>query len=202
MAIRARGALFTGVFVLVTVLAGCGLTAPAPIATPPASATASGGAQSWQQALGPGVTITEPATPSPGFGSPGASVAGQANVTSVTACDYYEPSAQADCRKIFKEVPKADLGTMTGFKLGYVAVDGNEALVGSSGTQCLPEENPKCITNRDPAAIFSTGQSFATLWTESVEAADSSVFSYSLTPCLRIDGRWYGYFPTGQPSNA
>jgi hypothetical protein len=202
MAMNARGALFTGVFVLVAALAGCGDIMPAAIATPPASATASGAAD-WQQALGPGVTVTEPAMPAPGFGSPGASVAGQvANVTNVATCDYYDPSAQAECRELYKKVPKADLGSMTGFKLGYVAVDGNEALVGSLGTQCLPFENPKCITNRDPAAIFSTGQSFATLWTESVESENSSVFSYSLTPCLRINGRWYGYFPTGQPSNA
>jgi hypothetical protein len=187
--------LFTGVLVLVTWLAGCGAggsQAPTPTATPPA--------QSWQQALGPGVTVTKPVTTAPGFGSPGAAVQGIADAETAAGCRYFEPSAQAECRKIFTEVPSADLGTDTGFSLGYVAVDGDRALVGAIGTQCQPGQHPECVTNRDPAAIFSTAQSFAALWAESIASANTSVFSYALTPCVRIAGRWYLVFPTGTPN--
>jgi hypothetical protein len=199
-------ALFAGVLVLLVGLAGCGSgggKAAVATITPARTATPSSSAQDWQQALGPGVIVTEPTTPAPGWGSPGAAVHGEANATTAAVgCSYYDPSAQAQCRKILAGVPVADLGTTTGFKLGYVAVDGNQALVGFTGTECQPGERPECVSNRDPAAIFSTAQSFATLWTESIESADSPVLSYALTPCLRVNGRWYLYFPTEQPSAA
>ena len=93
------------------------------------------------------------------------------------------------------------LGTTTGFSLGYVAVDGDRALVGFTGTVCQPGQHPECVTNRDPAAIFSTAKPFATLWTESIASANSPILSYALTPCMRISGRWYLYSPTGQSAS-
>jgi hypothetical protein len=207
MAIDAHGtrvvlapALFTGVLVLLPGLAGCGAggsKAPAATVTTTAAAGPSSSVQSWQQALGAGVTVTEPATPAPGFGSPGAAVRGLADSQNVAECRYFEPSAQAECRKIIAGVPSADLGTVTRFSLGYVAVDGDRALVGFTGTECQPGQQPECVTNRDPAAIFSTAQSFAALWTESVASANSPVLGYALTPCLKIGGLWYVLFPTG-----
>jgi hypothetical protein len=128
-------------------------------------------------------------------------VHGLADSDTVAGCRYVDPSAQAECRKIIAEVPSADLGTTTGFRLGYVAVDGDRALVGFTGTQCQPGQHPECVTNLDPAAIFSTARSFATLWTESIASANSPVLSYALTPCLRIGGRWYLVFPTGTPTS-
>jgi hypothetical protein len=194
-------ALFTGVLVLLSGLAGCGSggsKAPAATITPAATATPSP-LQSWQQALGAGVTVTEPATPAPGLGSPGAAAHGALTVLTAAGCRYYQPSAQAECRRLIAEVPGGSIGTATGFRLGYVAVDGDRAIVGFTGTECLPGQHPRCYTNRDPAAIFSTAQSFATLWTESV--ASVNVFIYSLTPCVRIGGRWYAYLPTGPSPN-
>jgi hypothetical protein len=197
-------ALVTGVLILMSGLAGCaagGGKAPAATGTPAATAAASSPGQSWQQALGAGVTVTEPPTPAPGLGSPGAAVHGVADAQTVAGCRYYEPSAQAECRAIIARVPRADLGTSTGFRLGYVAVDGDRALVGFTGTVCQPGQHPECVTNRDPAAIFSTAKPFATLWTESIASANSPILSYALTPCMRISGRWYLYSPTGQSAS-
>src|SRR5215468_3063613 len=85
-------ALFTGVLVLLPGLAGCGAggsKTPAATVTPTAGSGPSSSAQSWQQALGAGVTVTEPGTPAPGFGSPGAAVRGVADSQNVAECRYF-----------------------------------------------------------------------------------------------------------------
>src|SRR5215469_2683472 len=187
-------ALVTGVLVVVLGLAGCGAGGGK---APAAAAGPSGSARGWQRALGAGVAVTEPGTPAPGFGSPGAAVRGLAGSQNVAGCRYYEPSGQAECRRILARVPRADLGTMTGFRLGYVAVDGDRALVGFTGTDCQPGQQPECVTNRDPAAIFSAARSFSALWDETLASATSPGLSYSLTPCLKIGGLWYVLFPIG-----
>jgi len=192
--------LFAGAVVLLSGLAGCvsgGGRAPVATMAPAGTAAPSSPVQSWQRALGAGVTVARPATPPPGFGSPGAAVHGEFGSLTVAGCRYFEPSAQAECRKLIAEVPGGSEGTMTGFRVGYVAVDRDRALVGFTGTLCVPFEHPECITNRDPAAIFSTARSFATLWAESIVSANSPVLSYALQPCFRIAGRWYLYFPGG-----
>jgi hypothetical protein len=99
-------------------------------------------------------------------------------------------------------VGTGSLPTLRDLALGYVVVDGNEALVGFTGTVCAPNETPKCRTNDDPAAIFSEGQPFPHLWTESVDADTSSSTSnsYSLAPCVKVGANWYVYNP-GQGGN-
>jgi hypothetical protein len=91
------------------------------------------------------------------------------------------------------QLPASAAPTVKNFVLGYVAVDGTEALVGSTGTFCTPNQTPTCVSNDDPAAIFSEAKPFSDLWTESVAAGESTTNSYSLIPCIEVDGAWYIY---------
>ena len=142
-------------------------SAPAPPAQP-----------AWAAALGVGVVVTAPTAATPGDDSPGAAVHGLAHTMSTgtlaQTCAYYPPSDQASCRAIMAQVPVGSRsGSIRDFALGYVAVDGNEALVGVTGTFCMPTAKPACMTNDNPAAIFSEAKPFRELWAESV-AADVS----------------------------
>ena len=78
--------------------------------------------------------------------------------------------------------------------IGYVAVRGDQALVGSTGTFCVPAERPRCFTNTDPAALLSGGKSFGTLWAQADRATSSNV--YKLAPCVKIGGRWHLHLPS------
>ena len=78
--------------------------------------------------------------------------------------------------------------------IGYVAIDGNKALVGTTGTFCVPDNTPKCFTNNDPAAIFSTKKPFGTLWTQANQSNSENV--YSLATCIQVSGHWYLYTPS------
>jgi hypothetical protein len=108
------------------------------------------------------------------------------------ACGYFLPSAQAQCSQALSAVPAGSTPTVKGLALGYVAIDGTRALVGTAGTYCTTEggQKPGCFANHDPAAIFSTARPFATLWSQTI-AAENFRPAYSLTPCVEIGGRWY-----------
>ena len=162
-----------------------GSGSPAPSAAP-----------SWAQALGAGVTVTS-GNASPGDGSPGGSLLGA--LASAKAgdfakfCSYIPPSQQAGCNSTLSGVPAASLKTeMPTYKnvvVTYTAIDGNEALVGVTGTICDPNQTPSCISNSDPAAFFDSGKPFPTLWSESI--ANSS--SYTPVPMTKVNGKWYVY---------
>jgi hypothetical protein len=167
------------------------------------SSGGSGGSQpSWAKGLGTSVTVVPPGPTSPGNDSPGDVMAGV--YSSITKgpitdfCKYEQPSQQSACNSTFSQVTKAEvasqLPSFTHFGLGYVAIDGAKALIGITGTICVPNQKPKCFTNTDPAAIFSSGKPFATLWTQAV-AAPSNV--YSLSPAIKINGKWYAYTSSG-----
>jgi hypothetical protein len=153
-------------------------------------------APSWANALGAGVTVTS-GNASPGDGSPGGSLLGA--LTSAEAgdfakfCSYLPPSQQNDCNSAYSGLPAASLKTaMPTYKnvvVTYTAVDGNEALVGVTGTICDPNQTPSCISNGDPAAFFDSGKPFPTLWSESI--ANSS--SYTPAPMTKVNGKWYIY---------
>lgn len=160
-------------------------------------ATASAAASpSWAKSLGSGVRVTPPGAPA--AGSPGAVL------TSVIAdiesrryakiCDELQPSQQSKCESEFAAAqPSAIATVMPTFKhltVSYTATDGTRALVGLTGTICSPQQTPSCVTNKDPAALFDSGKTFASLWAESVS---SSSDAYSLTPMIEINGKWYGY---------
>jgi hypothetical protein len=76
--------------------------------------------------------------------------------------------------------------------IGYVVTDGNEALVGTTGTFCAHPQNPVCYSNRDPAAILSGGKPFGTLWSEQVKPGAANDV-YMLAPCVKVGDSWYLY---------
>ena len=56
-----------------------------------------------------------------------------------------------------------------------------------------------CLTNVDPSAIFSAGNTFTTLWAQTVNPASSH--AYTLLPCVEVGGKWYfGPEPTENDS--
>jgi hypothetical protein len=147
----------------------------------------------WASALGSGVTVDAPAQVSAGTGSPGAAVQGVFDAISskkyVQECSYLEPSAQAGCRSGAGALNSSNAPSFKNSGIGYVAIDGDKALVGTTGTYCVPDETPKCFTNSDPAAIFSTKKSFSTLWTQANQSSSANV--YTLAPCIEVAGKWY-----------
>lgn len=155
--------------------------------------SSSSSAPSWAAALGSGVTVAAPAQTGPGNGSPAAAVEGL--IAAVQAkrytagCAYVEPSAQASCRSAEAGVPASGAPSVKNPAIGYVVIHGNQALAGTTGTFCVPDQTPKCYTNTDPAAIFSTGKSFAALWTQTNTSSSGNV--YMLVPCIKTAGKWY-----------
>ncbi len=85
---------------------------------------------------------------------------------------------------------KAQLPYTVNPGLGYTVINGTKALVGTTGKFCQPGHSPECFTNTDPAAVFSTGKDFWSLWTAAVAAGSST---YLPTPCVEIGGKWYIY---------
>jgi hypothetical protein len=151
---------------------------------------------SWASALGSGVTVSGPAQVAAGNGSPAAAIEGlyaAINAKHYTAeCAYVEPSQQAACKTGLASMTSADAPYFSNGAVGYVAVDGNQALVSMTGKFCTPGQKPECYTNNDPAAIFSSNKgSFATLWTEENKVSAENV--NSLAPCIKIGGKWYLY---------
>lgn len=183
---------------------GSGSGASAGASSAPASppAPAAPAAPAWAAALGPGVTITPPETTAPGTTSPGAVLTAFAegvsarNVQEICGVIANQAACLSDLRKMTQS-QLGQLGTIKNFKLGYVAVmktsAGNaEALVGNTGSNCVPGEKPGCVTNNDPAAIFDgNAKPFAALWKAQVAATNSPANAYSLNPCVEIGGKWY-----------
>jgi hypothetical protein len=85
--------------------------------------------------------------------------------------------------------------TFKRFALGYIAIDGTKALVGSTGTFCTVAQTPQCTSNDNAAAIFDTAKPFATMWAQALAAESSVQNSYSLAPCIRIGSKWYNWNP-------
>lgn len=135
------------------VLAGPAQTGSA-VSTAPSggtSAPAARGQPVWAQELGADVVLTAPAAAAPGHDSPGAAMHGYVNALNsgkpIPACKYYPPSAQAVCRTTMAHVSTGSGPTIRDFALGYVAIDGNRALAGATGTFCEPNQTPACTSN-------------------------------------------------------
>jgi hypothetical protein len=198
--------LFVCSSVLPLGLGGCGSSSPKVSAMPAAATTRAAAASSagarpaWARGLGAGVTVIGPATTPPGHDTPGAALQGEVNAANmgkvVGACPYFPPSTQAECHTKLAGVPAADDPTFKGFALGYMAIRGDQALVGATATTCVPGQKPACSTNNDPAAIFSTAKPFAALWAEAVADEGSATFTgYSLATCVKVGNSWYVYIP-------
>ena len=162
------------------------------------ASSGSGSQPSWASALGSGVTVDAPAQVSPGTGSPAATIQGVFSAIGSKQykqeCDYVEPDAQAGCKTGAAQLNSSNAPSLKNSGIGYVAIDGTKALVGTTGTFCVPNQTPKCYTNSDPAAIFSTKKSFSTLWTQTNKASTAN--TYSLAPTIEISGHWYVYTPS------
>jgi hypothetical protein len=148
----------------------------------------------WTKSLGPGVTVIPPTSETAGNSSPGGvakAVIGSINAGKLSVyCQLVEPSVQETCGQAIAHV------TSTGedFKniaLGYVAIDGDQALVGMTGTFCNTHAKPTCTTNADPAAIFSSAKPFATLFGDEVSAGNDNSNAYSLFPTVKVGPDWY-----------
>ncbi len=155
----------------------------------------------WAAALGPGVTVLAPAPVTAGWSTPGAPVVGfvRAEPTRNPAklCQYIAlpPPYQGKCVAIVGQA-LGGYQTMKNFAIGYVAIDGTEALVGTTYSACFLQGTPKCVTNTNPAAIFSSGKTFKVLWAETLVSSNSPSNVYTLANCKRIGSKWYVYFGT------
>jgi hypothetical protein len=149
----------------------------------------------WVTALGTGVTVTGPGQVAPGHGSPGAALTGLVAALSskdpAASCGYTFVRPAARCEVLIGQLPRNQLPYGVSFKIGYVAVSGTRALVGFTGERCSPGATPECMTNTNPAAIFSAGDTFAALWTQTVAPVFNSPSSYRLQPCVEAGGKWY-----------
>jgi hypothetical protein len=161
------------------VLAGCG--------------SAASSAPGWAAGLGPGVTVSPPASAAPGDDSPAAAVQGLFAALAarqfVKVCDYFQPDFRSRCQATYSNVQASQMPSVTNAGIGYVAVDGAQALVGTTGTFCQPTQTPRCYTNTDPAAIFSKPRPFAQLWAATLKSSGAS--TYQLAPCVEVAGKWY-----------
>ena len=160
----------------------------------------------WVPALGAGVTVTEPEQVAPGHGSPGAALAGVltglSSKDAAASCEYAYAYASSvtRCKAQVSRTPRNQVPYVVSVKIGYVAIDGTHALAGITGKICRPGNTPECVTNVDPSAIFSTGNTFTTLWAQAIDPTSPNN-AYSLLPCVEVDGKWYfGAAPTESPS--
>ena len=135
--------------------------------------------------------MVPPGTATPGHGSPGAVVAGVLlaikDKSASAYCGYAEPSAQAQCNSALPQLPASQFPTDKNGAPGYIVIDGTRAVAGLTGTECLSGQTG-CVTNTDPAAIFTTLHTFDALWQN---ANSNSETTYSLNPLVEINGKWY-----------
>lgn len=182
------------------VLGACAVTAVL-AATGCSSGGGSAGDPSWAKSLGAAVTIIPPGSASPGNTSPPGVMEGV--IKAITTgpitdfCKYEQPSQHSTCESTFGQVTQAEVASqLPSFKnvaLGYTAIDGTKALIGLTGTICVPNQKPSCYTNKNPAALLDSGKPFAKLWSQAI-AAPANV--YSLSPAIEVDGSWYAYTTT------
>jgi len=149
---------------------------------------------SWAKSLGPGVQVIPPGSASPGNGTPADVVAGV--IAAIGAknyknfCSYVEPSQQSTCTSEIAQIPAGTLDNMfKGFgslKPTYTVIDGDQALVGLTGTVC---SNGTCNTNSDPTAVLDSGKPFSQLWSTVVNSTSGA---YEPEPIVKVNGKWYG----------
>jgi hypothetical protein len=194
---KARSGLAAFAVFAALAVAGCGTGGSA---SSGASSGAAGSSTlpSWAAALGTGVTLQGP-TNSPAANSPQATV--KAYVAALTsganpanACAYLIPASQSSCQSAISKAAQEGEGitySYRSFALGYTAIDGTQALVGSTYTQfCVVTGAKSCAPNiTDPKTVFQTGVSFATLWTQTQQGTGGS--SFSPVPCIVLNGKWY-----------
>ena len=202
------GLIACGIIVAFTA-AGCGASSTSGNSGAAGGSTATAAASptntppAWAKSLGPGVTVTDSSSAKAGDGSPaGVLLTEMKDIQSghfVETCSLVEPSQQGSCKSEMGSVPaaslKADMPTFKNIAVAYTAIDGDKALMGITGSVCMANATPKCSTGTDAAAvaIFDSGKSFATLWSEAVKSGTSDSSAYALAPVIKINGVWYAY---------
>lgn len=204
---RRNGLAVCGVFVAL-LAAGCGSSSTSgnPAAAGGSTATAAPSPTNtqpaWVKSLGPGVTVTDSSSATAGDGSPAGTFLTEVKDLQsghfVEMCSVIEPSQQAGCKSemgsVSAAVLKSEMPVFKNIVIPYTTVDGDKALIGSTGSVCAANATPsKCSTNTDPAAIFDSGKSFASLWKETVNSGTSNSNAYALNPLIKVNGVWYGY---------
>jgi hypothetical protein len=123
------------------------------------------GEPSWARALGGGVVIINPTARKVGNGSPDAVVQGVLEAIEAdkpaAVCAYLPPPFQPECMATSARAPDNTKVSVSHFALGYAAVRGDEALVGTTGRFCASDAQPACASNANPAALLSRGKTFA-----------------------------------------
>ncbi len=213
---KARSGLAACGVIAALVVAGCGSSGTAGSGSSGTAGSGSGGTAgsgsgassgaggtstlpSWAAALGPGVTLEGP-TENAAAGTPQAAV--KAYVAALTsganpssACAYLIPSAQSSCESsITKAAQQGEDITYSyrSFGLGYTAIDGTQALVGSTYSKfCVQATSRTCAPDiTDPKTVFASGVSFANLWAQTQQGNRASG-SFSPVPCIVLNGKWY-----------
>jgi hypothetical protein len=153
----------------------------------------------WAKALGGKATVLAPKPAAAGNNSPAAAFKGAlyalAHGDVSMSCRFIEPSLEPACKKNSKgaTATASYSETIMDFGVGYVVIQDKRALVGFTGTFCISTSKPKCMTNINPAALFSSGKSFNVLWAEAVAAESNPANVYSLGPCIEVGPKWYFY---------
>jgi hypothetical protein len=99
--------------------------------------------------------VVAPEAPPPGNGSPGAAVTGFLNAANAknpaAICGYLLPSIGPQCRSAFSAFNEVNPGAPSpqapfarNTRIGYIAIDGSDALVGTTGQYCAQGETPEC----------------------------------------------------------
>ena len=120
-------------------------------------------------------------TPASGHDSPGAAVIGltRALTTHDTAavCGYFVPSEHSVCMS-------TQLPTATGtVRIGRTVINGDRALVVvMSSKYCIQNQ---CISNNDPGKGLPSG---STTFDQAYRSQNNNA---PITPCQRINGKWY-----------
>jgi len=140
--------------------------------------------------------VYPPHSEHPGHADPGQAIEG--TLAAVKAknlageCPYLDPSVLSTCQSGASQLPASQMPYFSNAAIGYTVIDGNHALVGTTGTFCTPQQSPACFTNTNPAAIFSAAdKTFTQLWNDAVNSNSSN--TYALAPAVLLNGKWYVY---------
>jgi hypothetical protein len=168
-----------------------------------------GNGTAWINSLGAGIVVTPPG---PGIIGVGPGKLSPPDVVALWAeqarsqdpgngdlCDDIEPPAQNACDGLSAAQvdPQLDANQQQSgtYSDGYIATNGDEALVGVTGEYCLPLKKT-CATNTNPSAVFSSRKSFTTLFSEALTAMNPNDIAYTLIPCVEQYGDWFIDIPT------
>ena len=109
-----------------------------------------------------------------------------------TVCSAVLSSERAGCLLFEKGFALATKN----FGIGSVQIEGNRALVVTTGTYCTTTSSGKgCVSNADSNLGFDSGHSFTTLWTDVTSLKGNARFWAFIVPTQKESGKWYVTLP-------